>query len=159
MLICYLIASGGEGTENPRSKLRFRYPKPNDTLFSLITDSIKVMTDFKLDLSDKESLLFAQSVLDRRKDDDDTPLPFTLTSANISSLLSKLEDNAAEDLEKTPVPQNKGRPPLVEDQDHGKKVPQWTLFVNNVGKDHLILVFMPTSYQDLELLSASKEGE
>ncbi|XP_030851684.1 KICSTOR complex protein SZT2, partial [Strongylocentrotus purpuratus] len=154
-VLCSTFITGADGTENTRSRPRLGYPKPNDTLFTLLTDSMKSMTDFKLDLSDKESLLFAQSVLDRSKDDD-APRPFGLASSDISSLLSELADSAAEGLEKTPVPQNRTSTPLME-ENREKKVPQWTLYVKSVGKDHLILVFMPASYQDLELLSATKD--
>ncbi|XP_063962374.1 KICSTOR complex protein SZT2-like isoform X2 [Lytechinus pictus] len=153
-VMCSTFIVGTNGTESARSRLSFRYPKPNDILYTLLTDSMKTMTDFKLDLSEKESLLFAQSVLDRSKDND-AASPFGLSSADISSLLLDITDRSAEGVEKTPGSQDRPSTPLVEEQ--GKKVPQWTLYVNNVGKDHLILVFMPASYQDLELLSATKD--
>ncbi|XP_071484492.1 KICSTOR complex protein SZT2-like [Diadema antillarum] len=152
-VVCSTFIPGKSENANVRSGHPFQHPKPNDILFTLLLGSLKAMTSVRLDLSARDSLLLAQSILDRHKGDD-ASLPFTLTVADISALLRDLNEDGMEDTVKAP---EHGLSSLVVDAP--RNIPKWTMFVTDVGKDHLILAFVPSSYKDLQLLMEKPEEQ
>ena len=153
------LPSVPDENENSRTGNHFRHPKPNDTLFSLLVDSIRTIVSFQLDLSDIDSLLFAQSVLHRKPTGEGAPSqPFSLTLGDITALIESLDKQPSNEEGRSPRGQRAGVSTLTVD-DEERKIPRWTMFVKDVGKDHLIIVFMPASYHDLQILNAQQQAD
>ncbi|XP_071849509.1 KICSTOR complex protein SZT2-like isoform X4 [Apostichopus japonicus] len=154
-LICSTFLDGP--VSRPREG--FQYPKPNETLFSLLLSSLssKSASDFKLTLIDEQSLKFSQFILEKDYSERNKP-PFKITKEEIDGLLSDMERiklqqrsraRSASELGESKNSGRRDRADTIDEDEVLSKIPRWTCFVRGSVSENVMLVVTPASYNDL----------